>query len=47
METPEGESNEREPVDHLLDMLHKFSHLNMASLDAMLEEFEKNNWIEG
>ncbi len=46
MEDQEGEPNNLEPVDKLLALLHKLSHLDMASLDAMLEAFEASNWTE-
>lgn len=46
MEDREDEQERGDPVDKLLSLIQSYAHLDMASLDAMLEEFEAKNWTE-
>ena len=34
------------PVDELIKVIHSISYMDLPTLDEMLEEFEKRNWVE-
>lgn len=44
LDTPPSPST---PVDELIKVIHSISHMDLPTLDAMLEAFEKRNWVEG